>query len=143
MKRSSPFAPRYRLDFKLRALAALDANDGNLYQTATQLEMPRTTLREWDQQREAIRAKVEKLRQNQHLSLVERYEFVLQQMVDTMPDKLEESKLIDIVRTLSMIIKLINELKAQQDTGTSARDRLAELLERYAANYEEDQVRDE
>ena len=123
MKRATPFLPRYRLDFKLRALATLDANDGRSYQTARQLQLPRSTLRDWNRDREQIHREVERLREQRGVTLEEQFETVIAEIANTMLNKVENARLVESMRVLKMILDLSEQIAAKRAAEESAVER--------------------
>ncbi len=136
MKRATPFLPRYRLDFKLRALATLDANDGRIHQTARQLQLPYSTLKDWNHNRERIHREVERLRERRGITLEEQFEAVIAEITNTMLDKVEKARLLESIRVLRMILDLNAELAAKRESTESKREQLREKLERMFARYD-------
>ncbi len=54
-------------------------------------------------------------------------------MVALMPEKLEEANLQELVRSLTMVLGTISQTRAGKEKTSHAREKLAEILERYAA----------
>jgi hypothetical protein len=102
------------VDFKVRALAALDANDGRLYITARQLEVPRSTLRTWAAHRDDIHLEVEKQR-SQRALLLELNESVKTKRVA------EETRSSDVYAKLARLIEHYhNEDRSEEETSSEA-----------------------
>ncbi len=135
MRRATPFLPRYRLTFKLRALAALDTNDGRVYQTARQLRIPRSTLWDWNRDREKIHREVERLREQRGVTLEEQLETVIDEIAGAMLNKVENAKLLESTRVLKLILDLSREIAAQRAAEEAEREdvyvKLERLFERY------------
>lgn len=132
----------YRIEYKLRALVTLDENDGNVYATAKQLGLPRATLVDWKFSREALVEQSETLHQHLRLKMSKRLDLVIDQIIESLPEKVASARLGEAARALSLLIDLSNTISAeehqQQDRTGSAKAKLAALLERYAGAAEDD-----
>ena len=83
---------QYSDEDKATALAALDANDGNVKRTATQLGIPHKTLDDWAKGRNQNPA-VADLRTRKRGSLADKFENLAHLIVDAMPSKIERATL--------------------------------------------------
>lgn len=102
------------------ALAALDANGGNVAATARTLQIPRSTLQEWANGR--VNSEVTELRQEKKRDLAERLEDIAHELVDALPDKIGRANLQQTATTLGIVIDKMQLLKGeptniQQDYG--------------------------
>lgn len=124
----------YSLVAKLAALAALERNAGNLYRTAKELGIPKQTLSGWVRQQRAGKlvppATPERA---DEAALDEQLERLARQMVAAMPDKVDEASLQDLARALTIVLDSLNHARADKEKVSHAREKLAEILERYAA----------
>lgn len=127
----------YRIEYKLRALVALDENDGNVYATAKQFGVPRQTLVDWKFNREALVEQSETLHQHLRLTMSQRLDLVIDQIVESLPEKVAMARLGEAAKALSLLIDLSNTISAEekqhQSRLGSAKAKLAAILERYAA----------
>src|SRR5690606_27817685 len=80
---------RYSDRDKAAALAALDLNEGNVWRTAKELGIPRSTLQSWANQH-GINADVPELRQQKKGDLAEKFE----QIANAYADRLLEPEVI-------------------------------------------------
>jgi len=80
---------RYSDRDKAAALAALDLNEGNVWRTAKELGIPRSTLQSWANER-GINADVPELRQQKKGDLAEKFE----QIANAYADRLLEPEVI-------------------------------------------------
>jgi len=78
---------------KAVALAALDANEGNLRRTARTLNVPKSTLADWRDNK--INPEVSALRSLEKNNLADAIESVVWEIVGAMPDKIEKAGLKD------------------------------------------------
>ena len=85
---------QYSDNDKASALAALDANGGNVSGTARQLKIPRTTLLEWEATR-GISADVPNIRQEKKESLAEKFEQLAEKLVDDLIARVGEGKFVE------------------------------------------------
>lgn len=87
---------------KATALAALDANNGNVYKTAKQLGISRSTLQEWARGR--VNKDVPELRQEEKKNLADRLEEVAHQILDELPKHLGEATAQQLATSLGIIV---------------------------------------
>jgi hypothetical protein len=77
---------RYSDEDRASALAALDANDGNLQRTARQVGLPRKTLAEWAKGRAS--PAVAELRHQKKGELADRFDALAHALLDAIPTKI-------------------------------------------------------
>lgn len=87
---------------KAAALAALDANGGNVLKTAKQINVPRSTLQEWANGR--VNHDVPELRQQAKKALAERLEEIAHQLIDAVPDKIADASLQQVATALGIVV---------------------------------------
>jgi hypothetical protein len=92
------------------ALATLDANNGNVNQTARQLKIPRTTLLEWIAARH-VSSDVSDIRQEKRKELSERLEDLAHTLVDLLPGKLPSASVRDLAGALIVAVDKMQLLK--------------------------------
>ncbi|MEO8394879.1 MAG: hypothetical protein ABI700_17925 [Chloroflexota bacterium] len=136
MKRRNP-RERYRIEFKLRALAALDANAGKIYTTAIQLGIPKSTLRLWRAQRFEIEAGFEQQRRQRNILLEDRLEVMIDEIAEKMQEKIEKTTLIESIRGVKLLIEMRESLatkrQAEEEASTSLDETLLKLMKRFDA----------
>ena len=136
MKRRNP-REHYRIDFKLKALAALDANAGKIYTTALQLGIPKTTLRAWKRQRFEIEAEFEKQRRQRNILLEDRLELMIDEIAEKMQEKIEKTTLIESIRSVKLLIEMREAMttkrEAEEEAAGYADQRLIEIMKRFDA----------
>ena len=139
MKRRNP-RERYRVDFKLRALAALDANEGCIYRTANQLGIPKSTLRLWREKRDEIHVEIERQRKQRGLLLEDQFGVMIEQIANTMQERIAGMSLMDGIRGVKLLLELneslVTKREAQERRSGNAREKLERLLDKYAAEHE-------
>ena len=79
---------------KAGALAALDANEGNVNRTAKQIGLPRKTLAMWASNRH-LSADVADIRQEKKISLAEKFEELAEKLVDDLIARVGEGKFVE------------------------------------------------
>jgi hypothetical protein len=126
----------YSLEYKLQVLVSLDANNGNVFKTSRQYDIPGSTISDWNQRRDELFAQGETLMQERRLRLSQRMELVINQIVDGLPKKVEKARLSDSANALRTLINLSAEAEARnakrQTTKTDVREKLTRLLDKYA-----------
>ena len=136
MKRRNP-REHYRIDFKLKALAALDANGGKIYTTAQQLGIPRSTMRTWKAQRFEIEAEFEQQRKQRSILLEDRLELMIDEIAEKMQEKIEKTTLIESIRSVKLLIEMREALttkrEAEEEAAGFADQRLLEIMKRFDA----------
>jgi len=134
---------------KAEALAALDANGGNVNRTARQLGIPESTLRGWKKldeeqastpfaaQTREVR-EFREIREEKKAALADRLETIAHQIVDALGDKIPEANLQQAATSLGIITDKMQLLRNAPTAIHENRDvseddraaRIAELLER-------------
>jgi hypothetical protein len=136
MKRRNP-REHYRVDFKLRALAALDANAGKIYTTALQLGIPRSTMRSWDRQRFEIQAEFEQQQKQRNILLEDRLVLMIDEIAERMQEKIEKTTLLESIRSVKLLIEmqeaLVTKRQAEEAQSSSLDERLIKLMKRFDA----------
>jgi transposase-like protein len=127
----------YSVEYKLQVLLALDANNGNIYQTAKEFDIPRMTISDWNQRREHLFEQGELLMQQRRLRLAQRMEMIVNQIVDGLPKKVASARLSDSANALRILLNLSAEVEAKnaqrREKKTDIREKLTRLLDHYAA----------
>lgn len=120
-------------DQKANALAALEANGGNLKRTAEQLGLPLSTLYGWSNG-EGVHPDVAEIRNQKKGDLADRLEEVAHQLVDVMPGKLDEAPLREVAVALGIAVEKMRLLRGQATSLAGKADELTdEELERKIA----------
>lgn len=101
---------QYSDNEKAGALAALDANGGNVNQTAKQLGIPRKTLGMWAHNRH-LSADVADIRQEKRKELSARLEDLAHTLVDILPGKLPKASVRDLAGALIVAVDKMQLLK--------------------------------
>jgi hypothetical protein len=104
----------YSDEDRANALAALDANGGNLMRTARQLGTPRKTLAEWARGR--VPAAVADLRHQKRGDLADRLEAVAHELLDALPAKIKDAPLNQLAVALGILIDKLILLRRQSAT---------------------------
>jgi transposase-like protein len=97
---------------KAVALAALDANGGNVRRTARQLGMPKQTLKLWARGR-GIHEPVPQARVAQRAALADRLEEVAHQLLDSTLEKIEGAPLQAVFVSLGIAVEKMRLLRDQ------------------------------
>lgn len=108
---------QYSDDDKATALAALDANEGNVKRTATQLEMPHKTLDDWAQGRKQNPA-VAELRNRKKGTLAEKFDNLAHSLVDAMPAKIAKATLSQCAVTAGIAVD--KGMRLRQEEGPTS-----------------------
>jgi transposase-like protein len=115
---------------KAAALAALDANGGNVARTARDLDIPRKTLAEWAADRHT-HSEVAELRQEKKRDLAQRLEEIAWELAEALPGKKE---LASLQHTATAMAIAIDKMQLLRGAPTSITDisieQLAERIER-------------
>ena len=125
---------QYSDNEKGAALAALDANDGNVSRTAKQLKIPRTTLLEWIADRH-VSSDVSDIRQEKRKELSDRLEDLAHTLVDILPAKLPTASVRDLAGALIVAVDKMQLLKgaptaiSKDVSERSNEERAARILE--------------
>ena len=128
---------KYSDDDRASALAALDANGGNMLRTSKELGVPRATLQEWEQGR--VSSAVPEARVQKRVDLASRLEEIAHSLVDAIPGKVGDADLGKIATTLGISIDKMRLLREQPTSINAAlsdderAERVAALLERARA----------
>ncbi len=101
----------YSDDRKAEILAAVDANGGNVKDTADQLGIPSQTIDYWKQGH--VHADVLKIRDEKHLPLADRLEALAHQLVDVLPDKIPDASLVQAATAMAIAIDKMRLLREQ------------------------------
>lgn len=106
---------------KAAALAALDANGGNVYRTAKELNVPRSTLQEWANGR--VSHDVPELRQQKRQDLHELFLNEIYAIAELMPTKRHEATYSQLATAAGIFTDKVQLLtgKATQRTEASAK----------------------
>jgi transposase-like protein len=120
---------------RAEALAALDANGGNLSKTSRDTGIPRQTLQEWRDGR--VPEGVPELRQEKKAALADRLEELAHTIVDALPGKVADAGLQQAATSLAIAIDKMQLLRGEATaihgnrdlTEDERADRLAALLE--------------
>jgi hypothetical protein len=115
----------------LIALAELDRNGGNIFQTAKETGISTRTLGRWWQQRGESQQPVIEA-PGDDATLDERLEHLAYQLVEAMPQALDEANLHQIIEALKFVLDKIGQ--TGDDKGADVYEKLAHLINRYAAD---------
>jgi len=99
---------QYSDNDKATALAALDANGGNVNKTANMLGIPASTLTEWRDGR--VNPEVTEVRGRKKEELAGRLVEIAHLLIDAMPDKIKDSNLQQAATTLGITVEKIQLL---------------------------------
>jgi hypothetical protein len=105
---------RYSDDERAGALAALDANRGNVAHTARQLGVPRETLQSWARGR--VHPGVVKMCQQKKKALADAIEDLARRLLDFVPAKIEGASLLDVMIAAGIAVDKMLALR-QADAG--------------------------
>jgi len=125
----------YSEDFKVGALAMLRVNDNNITKTATQLGLPRVTLRAWAHRLSGITQAVEAKIPQHVKSLADRLDEIAHLCCDAIPGKIEKAALSQVSVSLAIAVDKMRLLRDQptaitQDLTTEQRvEALKDLLD--------------
>lgn len=97
---------------KAMALATLDAHGGDVAKTARQLGIPRTTLIGWAADRGVVND-VSELRQVKKRDLADRLEEIAHDLVDVMPNKMQQATLQQIATSLGITVDKMQLLRGK------------------------------
>ncbi len=128
---------------KAEALAALDANAGNVAKTARQLGIPRKTLGEWAQNRHC-NADVAEIRQHVKEALADRMESLLGTIVDAMIAKADDAKFSELSFGVEKITTSMQLLRGEATQIHEAKpaskpnERLSTIIEQLGGDKRED-----
>lgn len=104
---------------KATALAALDANNGNVNRTAKQLHIAESTLRSWTNGR-GTNSDVAVLHEVKKGELADRLEEIAHRILNTLPDKLKDANVQQLATALGIVLdkKQLLEGKPTERTET-------------------------
>lgn len=126
MAARKPSRRRYSDDDRAGALAALDANAGDLSRTARQLRIPRGTLQQWARRR-GVPAEVRQLAQEKKPALAERLEALASDLLDALPAKVGSASLAATATTMAIAIDKAQLLRGKPTAITDNTQRLDDL----------------
>jgi len=106
------------------ALAALDANGGNVNKTARETGVPRVTLIEWRDGR--VSADVSNIRQEKRGSLADALEGIIGKALDIRPEKLADASVRDLNGTVKITAETMQLLRGQPTSIQETRQDLTE-----------------
>lgn len=109
---------------RAEALAALDANEGNLSETARDTGIPRQTLQEW--QRGRVPEGVPELRQEKKQSLADRLEALAHTLIDVMPEKAADASLQQVATSFGIAVDKMRLLRGEPTSIEESRQELTE-----------------
>jgi transposase-like protein len=126
----------YSDDERASALAALDANGGDVAHTARQIGIPRKTISEWANGR--VHPDVANARLEKKECLADRLEVVARQLVDLIPEKAKDAELREVAVAFGIAVDKMRLLREQPTTISRSADltdeerlaRLKQLAER-------------
>lgn len=126
---------RYSDNDKATALAALDANEGNLYKTARQLNISISTLQSWANASEDKAEKLEPLRNRKRKELHEVLRDLAYQITSVIPDKLNDANLQQTSVSLGIVLEKMQLLEGKatervEYTDTERATRITAILDR-------------
>jgi transposase-like protein len=122
-------ARRYSDAERAEALAALDANGGNVSKTARDLGLPRKTLAEWADGH--IHSDVAELRQEKKIDLAARLEQIARQLAEAMPEKMAAASLQQVATSMGIAIDKMQLLRGQPtNISDIAIEQIADRIER-------------
>ncbi len=127
---------QYSKQTKFAALAALERNGGNRYQTAKETGIPHGTLARWVKEAE-LRGELPMMSRplpqpDEDAPLDDQLEEVVRRMVAVMPEKVEEASLPELVRSLTAVLATLNQARADKEQSGDVYEKLARLMDRYA-----------
>jgi transposase-like protein len=121
---------RYSDEEKAQALAALDANGGNVAKTARQIGVPRKTLAEWAADRHT-HDDVAEIRQRKKIDLAQQLENIARQIADALPDKIQAANLQQAATSMAIAIDKMQLLRgAPTSISDIAIEQIADRIER-------------
>lgn len=109
---------RYSDDFRANALAALAANGGDANATAKQLEIPRTTLRQWA--RGARHPEATQMSQEKRAPLADTFEDIAYRLLNGVTD--EKIKSAEVSRLLTAAGISVDKMRLLRGQPTSISD---------------------
>ncbi len=103
---------QYTDEEKAEALAALDANAGNVARTARQIGIPRTTLQSWANQR-GTNEGVTKLRHQKKGELADALEKLARKLIEVASEKIADATLQQVMTSVGIAIDKMQLLRNQ------------------------------
>lgn len=125
---------RYSRRARVAALEALDRNGGNLYKTMKETGISDQTLSRWRRAElggDALSERAAAAAQS-GMRLDDELEKLAQQIVAILPEKLYEANLHQIIEALKFVLDKVGQ--AGGDEGADVYEKLAHLINRYAAD---------
>lgn len=101
---------QYSDNDKATALSILDANGGNVNQTAKQIGIPRKTLEMWANNRH-LSADVADIRQEKKASLAEKFQELADKLVDDLIRRVGEGKFVEQATAAAIAVDKMQLLK--------------------------------
>lgn len=123
---------QYSQWMKLAALDELERNGGNVYSTAKQVGIPPQRLSDWAKAKREGRLPTIQPALSVDAPLDERFEHVAYQLVAAMTEKLGEANLHQITEALKFVFDKLGH--TEEDDGSDVYEKLADLINRYAAD---------
>jgi transposase-like protein len=123
---------------KAEALAALDANGGNVKRTASLLGIPHKTLDDWSKEL-GINDDVAEIRAGKRGDLADRLEGIAHVLLDSIESKIPDANLSNVSVSFGIAVDKMRLLREQPTSITAAltdderADRVASLLDRARA----------
>jgi hypothetical protein len=103
---------RWTDEDKATALAACEANDGNVLLTAKQLDIPKSTLYEWVNSR-GVPETIPELRKEKKNQLADELETVAYQLTAALVGKIDDASLQQTATSLGIVIDKMNRLRGE------------------------------
>lgn len=126
---------RYTPDFKVRVLAALDAGSKPRWrQVEKEFDVPQSTLVDWYRRREQIMEEAREAQEVTHsgrIAIDAHFDMLTQQLINSLPAKIESAKLTDSIRALTMLKDLHQVFHQDEENKDAAIERLMKQLDRY------------
>ncbi len=113
---------------KAAALAALDANQGNIKRTSAQCGIPRQTLQSWTNQDRKI--EVEKLRVKKRGDLAEKMEFFLMAALEVLPARIKQASFRDLATGIGIVSDKLAYIKGLDNARSSSSQPVLEAEQR-------------
>ena len=127
----------YTFAFKMKVLTALEANEGNIFKTAKQFGISKTTVSDWKQNRERIFEQGLKYAEDRQVPLHQRLNLLINQISDALPGMVEKAHLGDATRALTTLITLSESLEAKKEANDALDENVNERLEKLMKLYED------
>lgn len=123
---------RYTPDFKLRVLAAFDAGGRrNGAQIEKEFDVPYRTILDWHRHREQILDQAEEAHRPSFRALNAHVDMLTRQLLNSLPEKIEDAKLTDSLRALSTLNELRQTFEQEKLDYDTVYERLNENINRY------------